>query len=269
MSTWAVGDIQGCFEPLQRLLDEIDYRAERDRLILLGDLVNRGPQSLEVLRWVRAQGPALVSLLGNHDLHLLAVARGLRSMREGDTLQPVLEAGDRDDLLRWLLHRPLLHREGAHTFVHAAIHPSWSLEVAQSQADRVHRALRGEDAAGLLVRYQRPPPAHPRQATGAEDELALALAVFTRLRCVTADGALSFDFTGTLEDLPPDRVPWWRASRGGRSNNTVVFGHWAAIGVHREEGLLALDSGCVWGRQLSAYCLEDGRVVQVAGLSQQ
>jgi bis(5'-nucleosyl)-tetraphosphatase (symmetrical) len=268
MSTWAVGDIQGCFEPLQHLLSEIDYRAERDRLILLGDLVNRGPQSLEVLRWARAQGDLLVSLLGNHDLHLLAVAKGLRSLSEGDTLQPVLDAPDRDDLLRWLLHRPLLHREGAHTFVHAAIHPSWSLEMAQSHSEGLQRALGGPDAGELLMRYQRPPPAHPHQALAAEDELALALAVFTRLRCVTASGEMSFDFTGTLEDLPADRVPWWRARRDQGSGEVIVFGHWAAIGVHREEGLLALDSGCVWGRKLSAYCLDDGRIVQVAGLSQ-
>jgi len=268
MSTWAVGDIQGCFEPLQRLLRGIDYRAGRDRLILLGDLVNRGPQSLEVLRWARAQGPGVVAVLGNHDLHLLAVAQGLRSLSASDTLQPVLEAADCDELLQWLRRRPLLHREAGHTFVHAAIHPSWSLEMAQSQAEGLQRALGGQDAGELLMRYQRPPPANAHQGLAAEDELALALAVFTRLRCVTAAGEMSFDFSGTLEDLPADRVPWWRSGCDRGPGEVIVFGHWAAIGVHREEGLVALDSGCVWGRKLSAYCLDDGRIEQVAGLSQ-
>jgi len=264
MSTWAIGDIQGCFEALSRLLVEIDYRPERDRLILLGDLVNRGPDSLKVLRWAQAQGDALVALLGNHEVHLLSVAEGLRKTGPDDSLEDILAAADRDELLAWLRNCPLMHREPGHVFVHAALHPSWQIDEAARRAERLQLALR-EDASSLLELYQQAPPSLPQQIRGLEEQLVFDLAVLTRLRCVTAEGALSFDFSGGLDELPVDRVPWWRAASQPPVGR-VVFGHWAAIGVHREQRFLALDSGCVWGRLLSAYCLEDDSIVQVPGL---
>jgi len=268
MSTWAIGDVQGCFEPLTRLLDAIDFRSERDRLVLVGDLVNRGPESLEVLRWARSLGDGLVALVGNHDLHLLAVSRGLREIRPGDTLAAVLAAPDRADLLEWLAGNPFLHREQGHVFVHAALHPSWDLQVAELQASRLHRALQGEAAAALLENYQQDPPERWSEARGAEQQQSFALAVFTRLRCLCGDGRLSFDFTGPLKQLPSDRVPWWRVPGALPREEILVCGHWAAVGVHQEGRLRAIDSGCVWGRSLSAYCLDDGRIVQVAGWGQ-
>jgi len=266
MSTWAIGDIQGCFEPLSRLLVAIDYKPDRDRLILLGDLVNRGPDSLEVLRWARAQGEGLTSLLGNHDLHLLASAHGLRSPSPGDTLEAILAADDRDDLLSWLTERPFLHRESAHVFVHAGLHPSWQPGEAERRAQRLRVALR-EDTRCLLEAYQQQVPTYPQDVQGPEQQVAFDLAVFTRLRCLTVDGALSFDFSAGLDELPADRVPWWRARHALPATETVVFGHWAAIGVHREKQFRAIDSGCVWGRLLSAYCIENDRLVQVPGLA--
>ena len=265
MSTWAIGDVQGCFEPLQRLLVAIDFDPSSDHLLLLGDLVNRGPDSLEVLRWAR-QTAGVDAVLGNHDLHLLAVTAGVRELHSGDTLRPVLEAQDCDELVFWLRHRPLLIVQGDHVLVHAALHPSWSLAEAEQKARALEAALRGPDSGRLLSAYYRANMEAPNSAVPELQQLSHSLAVLTRLRCVTEGGALSFDFTGPLEELPPGRTPWWRASGTRRTGTTVLFGHWAAIGVHSEPGICALDSGCVWGRKLSAYCLDDGRVVQVEGL---
>lgn len=262
MSTWAIGDVQGCFEPLQRLLSAIDFVAGRDRVLLLGDLVNRGPDSLSVLRWASSSA-GVDAVLGNHDLHLVAAYLGVRDLRSADTLDEVLAAPDRDELLSWLRQRPVLVCEGQHVLVHAALHPTWSLAEAQRQAQAVQEALRGEQASALLQSYYRAAAGPLAAGASQSQQLGHALAVFTRLRCLSRDGALSFDFSGTLDDLPPERVPWWRAPDRKPADFTVLFGHWAAIGVHRESGICGLDSGCVWGRRLSAYCLEDQRIVQV------
>lgn len=264
MSTWAIGDIQGCFEPLQRLLSAIDFVPGRDRVLLLGDLVNRGPDSLSVLRWASSSA-GVEAVLGNHDLHLLAASLGVRSLSSADTLAGVLAAPDRDALLSWLRQRPLLLCEGEHVLVHAALHPSWTLAEAKQQAEAVEEALRGKEAPKLLESYYRAATGPMTASTSESDRLSHSLAVLTRLRCLSPDGALSFDFSGTLDELPADRVPWWRAPGRDPTEVIVLFGHWAAIGVHREPGICGLDSGCVWGRRLSAYCLEDGRIEQVEG----
>ena len=266
MSTWAIGDIQGCFEPLQRLLVAIDFDPSSDRLVLLGDLVNRGPDSLDVLRWASSTA-GVDAVLGNHDLHLLAAASGVRGLFGDDTLRPVLDAPDRDELLLWLSRRPLLRIESGFALVHAALHPNWSIAEAEQRARALESVLRGPDSGTLLSNYYRAELGPLGSMASEAQQLSHALAVFTRLRCLTDRGALSFDFSGPLEELPAGRTPWWRASGMWRGGLTVLFGHWAAIGVHREPGICALDSGCVWGRELSAYCLDDGRIVQVKGLS--
>lgn len=266
MSTWAIGDVQGCFEPLQRLLVAINFDPSSDRLVLLGDLVNRGPDSLAVLRWASSTA-GVDAVLGNHDLHLLAAAAGVRELRSGDTLRPVLDAPDRNELLLWLSRRPVLLVESGFALVHAALHPSWSLAEAEQRARALESVLRGPDPGALLSNYYCAELGPLGSMASEAQQLSHSLAVFTRLRCVTEQGALSFDFTGPLEELPPGRTPWWRASAMQRSDLTVLFGHWAAIGVHSEPGICALDSGCVWGRKLSAYRLDDGRIIQVEGLS--
>ena len=269
MTTWAIGDIQGCFTALKKLLRVIDFSPARDRLILLGDLVNRGPESLEVLRWARSCD-AVEAVLGNHDLHLLAAAAGVSQLSVSDELHTVLNAPDREALLSWLRHRPLLLLKQNYVCVHAALHPQWSLAEAQRRARAAQDALCGPGWADLLAAYYEVDVApstvqQPEHQRSGLHELLCSLAVFTRLRCLTEDGELSFDYTGPLDGLPPGRVPWWRAVGASWPDWTVLFGHWAAVGLHQESGILALDTGCVWGRQLSAYCLEDRRIEQVDG----
>lgn len=286
MATWAIGDVQGMAEPLERLLARIPLDLERDRLWFAGDLVNRGPGSLDVLRRVRDLSRRLgdsrfVAVLGNHDIYLLARALAGLGPKERDTLGPVLEAPDRDELVAWIRTWPLaFHDSGSrHLLVHAAVHPSWTVAETLAEASAIEAALRGDGARAFLRSLFRIP--EERSGGGAGEtarppkpdrwdpdarglpRLAAAAAVLTRLRCLHLDGRFADDYTGPLDELPPGVVPWWRSPDRRSSGTTVVCGHWAAIGLHREPGLLALDSGCAWGNALTAVRLEDGAVVQV------
>ena len=261
MSTYAIGDIQGCFDTLQALLLRIGYRRGRDRLWLAGDLVNRGPRSLEVLRWARAQGESVVSVLGNHDLHLLARAAGVAGTRKRDTLEAVLAAADREALVEWLRRRPLLHREGPWLLVHAGLLPSWTVAHAERAARAAEEVLRGAAWRALLERWGSGPAA-PWTAT--EEALpplqrqALTLHLLTRLRMLHPGGEPDYAYAGPPAEGPPGLVPWF--SRWHDPHVTVLFGHWAALGRHSEPGIEALDSGCVWGGALTALRLEDRAV---------
>ncbi|MDG2147993.1 MAG: symmetrical bis(5'-nucleosyl)-tetraphosphatase [Planctomycetota bacterium] len=262
MSTYAIGDLQGCFEPFERLLCRINFRPKHDRIWLVGDLVNRGPASLEVLRWVRKHENNLVTVLGNHDLHLLATAAGLRKPSPKDTLLPVLQADDRDDLLDWLQRRPLFYREGSTCLVHAGLHPQWSLEDAASHAREVEQGLR-EDGGRLLLEALRAGAADEwsENLTGAT-RLATLVAIFTRIRTCTATGQLLETYKGPPQSAPKGFRPWFEIPHRRAPETTVVFGHWAALGLYKAPGLLAVDTGCVWGGALTAVRLEDGRVFQ-------
>lgn len=257
MATYAIGDIQGCFEPLQRLLRRIRY-SRSDRLWLVGDLVNRGPQSLEVLRWARRQGDRVVAVLGNHDLHLLSRAAEVSGPKRRDTLSEVLAAPDRGRLLSWLGARPLLHRRGNTLLVHAGLSPDWSLWEAARRARRCERALRGPQGRELLAAVNGARPTSPELAALAAD-----IAVFTRLRTLRRSRAPCESFNGTLEEAPRGCLPWFRFPRRASAEVTVVFGHWAALGLHLERRVLALDSACVWGGALTAVRLDDRAVFQV------
>jgi len=256
MTRFAVGDIHGCFDTLQHLLSRLEIDLERDRLWLVGDLVSRGPRSLEVLRWARRSqermGDRMVSVLGNHDVHLLRLDAGIMQPRPKDRLQQVLEAPDREDLLEWLRHRPLLHREGDLLLVHAGLLPQWSVETAERLARELEERL---EKAGDLV------PLLAKSEPEEDDlrELRRALRAFTMLRTCSPDGE-PCDFSGRPEDAPRNCFPWfeipWRLSRG----MTVITGHWAALGLKIESGLVALDTGCAWGGHLTAVNLDDGRV---------
>ncbi|MGM0577423.1 MAG: symmetrical bis(5'-nucleosyl)-tetraphosphatase [Myxococcota bacterium] len=263
MTDWAIGDVQGCWEPLRRLLDRIDFDPARDRVWLAGDLVNRGHGSLHVLRWVRDLGDRAVAVLGNHDIHLLACALGVRDLRRRDTLEHVLEAPDCDDLLDWLRRRPLLHREGDHVMVHAGVHPRWDLDEAAALAAEAETILRGPDAAEYLAASYARPQTRWKDSHRGHRRFSALLTVFTRVRCMEPDGTMT-DYSGPLDRIPAGQVPWWRFPGRRPLGATVVFGHWAAVGLHREPGILALDSGCVWGRSLTAVRLDDGHVEQVA-----
>jgi bis(5'-nucleosyl)-tetraphosphatase (symmetrical) len=262
MALYAVGDIQGCFTTLQQLLQVIDFQPDRDKLWLVGDLVNRGPDSLRVLRWARDLGDAVTAVLGNHDLHLLARAAGVAEAKKRDTLDEVLAAADLPELMDWLRSRPLLHREGAYLMLHAGLLPQWTAGQALRQARQVEGVLRGPEWRQLLAAHAKGEARDPDTAA----QVAF-LGVVTRLRTCTVAGVPCSSFSGTPADAPPGCLPWFRVPGRQSTGVTCVVGHWAALGLRIEPGLIALDSGCVWGRELTAVRLGDGAVFQVPAAS--
>lgn len=257
MAVYAIGDIQGCAAPLQRLLQRIDYRPTEDRLWLVGDLVNRGPDSLGVLRWARDQGESVTAVLGNHDLHLLSRAYGVSEAKKRDTLDAVLAAPDLPELIDWLRTRPLMHREGQFLMVHAGLLPQWTVGQALRQARKCEGVLR-HDPVRLLSALQKPDAVtDPLLA-----EKVGFLNVITRMRAMTAAGQACASFSGPPQCAPPGCIPWYHMPGRRSAGVTCVFGHWSALGLLMEPGVLALDTGCVWGRQLTAVRLDDGAVFQ-------
>jgi bis(5'-nucleosyl)-tetraphosphatase (symmetrical) len=264
MATYAIGDLQGCFDPLLELLGETGFRSAEDRLWFVGDLVNRGPQSLEILRFVKGLGERAVSVLGNHDLHLLMVAEGRVKAHRKDTLGAILDAPDRDELLTWLRGLPLMHADGEYTMVHAGLLPSWSVRKALDLAREAEHALQGSDWRGLMAQMYGNQPDHWDDALSGYERLRVIINAMTRLRVCTADGRMEFSHKGCIEDIPPGYVPWFAVPGRESANSTIICGHWSAIGLRAEKNLLALDSGCLWGRCLSAVRLEDRRIYQVS-----
>lgn len=265
MPNYAIGDIQGCMESLRALLARIDYRAGRDRLWMTGDLVNRGPRSLDVLRWARDQGDDVVTVLGNHDLHLLARAAGVADPRARDTLDDVLNAPDREDLIDWLRRRPLVVREGERLLVHGGLLPDWSADDAERLAREIEDELRGPRWAALLGEW-RGAPGLWRAELGARRRRALALSAMATLRAVTREGAMRRDFNGPPAEMPPGCMPWFDHPDRRSRDTRIVFGHWAALGLLLRDDVAALDTGCVWGGKLTALRLDDGAVVQQPAL---
>lgn len=252
MPTYAIGDIQGCFDSLEALLGRFRFDSRADRLWLVGDLVNRGPRSLDVLRWARGLGDRAVTVLGNHDLHLLGVAAGVRPLRPRDTFAEVLAATDAADLLAWLARRPLLHREGSVLMVHAGLLPVWTWDQAERLAREAEGRLSVEPA---LFQKRLSPGAAPELRRVAETVAAL-----TRARCLTRDGALVEEYTGGWRDRPAGTFPWFDHPDRLLGEGTVIFGHWASLGLVVRPDIIALDSACVWGGDLSAVRLEDRAV---------
>ena len=264
MATYAIGDLQGCFDPLQELLGETGFNKSRDRLWFVGDLVNRGPQSLEVLRFVKSLGKAGVSVLGNHDLHLLMVAEGRAKRHKADTLGGILDAPDREDLLAWLRRLPLTHVEGEYAMVHAGLLPSWTAAQAAQLGKEVEQVLRGPSWPDLMANMYGNQPDRWDDALTGFDRLRVIINAMTRLRVCTADGHMEFSHKGKLEDIPEGYMPWFAVPGRRSADSTVICGHWSALGLRAETKLLALDTGCLWGRRLSAVRLEDRRVFQVS-----
>lgn len=265
MATYAIGDIQGCFDSLMRLLDRIGFDASRDRVWLVGDLVNRGPRSLDVLRWARHLGNRVVAVLGNHDMHLLARAAGVAKRKKLDTLQEILAVPDRQGLIDWLRHRPLLHREGKHVMVHAGLHPAWSLEQAAVLASEGEALLRAPDWQTHMGALRgNPPPAWSDDLAGDERRRAI-ISVFTRMRTCTPAGHMEHRFSGPPAQTPAGYLPWYAVphARWRTPGQQVVFGHWAALGLYMDDACIGLDTGCVWGETLTAVRLEDRQVWQV------
>jgi bis(5'-nucleosyl)-tetraphosphatase (symmetrical) len=249
---------------LQRLLDAIRFDDRADRLWFVGDLVNRGPDSLATLRFVKALGESAVSLLGNHDLHLLAVAHGVQRLRRDDTLQDVLDAPDRDELLDWLRGRPLMHIEHGFAVVHAGLLPQWTVEQARALAGEVERALSGEQWGELLSRMYGNQPARWSDDLSGYDRARVIINAMTRLRLCTAAGEMEFGHKGRLEDAPPGYLPWFDVPARRSRGTPVIFGHWSALGLKLSDDLIGLDTGCLWGRRLTAFRVEDRRIFQVS-----
>ena len=267
MARYAIGDVQGCCDELKALLKRCDYSSDRDELWFVGDLVNRGPKSLETLRFVRALGANATVVLGNHDLHLLALAFGSRrKTKDGDTLDEVLDAPDRDQLLEWLLGRPLaVYDEPRGDFlVHAGLAPEWAPRFAAKLAREVEAVLR-DDARALFDAMYGNKPEKWQDSLRGMDRLRFVINVFTRMRFVKRDGTVDLKMKGTPGQQPPEYLPWFDAPERASREVRVVCGHWSTLGLLRRRDLLALDTGCVWGGALTAVNLDrEGEPVQLA-----
>ena len=269
MSVYAVGDVQGCYAELRSLLRVCGFDARRDRLWLAGDLVNRGPNSLDVLRFAADLGDRARVVLGNHDLHLVASARGVRKLRGKDTFRDVLDAADGDALVGWLRNRPLAHLdlERGAVMVHAGIVPAWTIDEALGRAAEFSRALRAPDHPRLLTRLYGDEPDMWRDALTGFDRLRFIANAFTRMRYCRADGRLDFSETRPPGDQDPSLTPWFMLRDGGADRVRIVFGHWATLqhrtALSRRLHVRHVDTGCVWGGSLTALRLDDDREFRV------
>lgn len=257
MPTYAIGDLQGCFDELRWLLQAIDFGAQ-DRLWFVGDLVNRGPKSLETLRFVKGLGDRAVVVLGNHDLHLVTQYEGAERSRRGDTFQDVLSAPDAKELVDWLRRRPLMHVENGWAMVHAGLLPQWSIAKAVTLAREVERALTAEDYKDFLANMYGSKPDHWSDDLTGWDRLRVIVNAMTRLRFCSAKGGMDFRAKG--KTAPPGYRPWFDFRK---DSEAIVCGHWSGLGLTIGEKLAALDSGCVWGGKLTALRLEDRALYQV------
>lgn len=259
MATYAIGDVQGCYDELEALLHRIGFDAARDRLWFVGDLVNRGPKSLEVLRYVKSLGERATVVLGNHDLHLVAQYEGCGRRRADDTFAEVFAAPDAAELLAWLRTRPLMHVEGGWAMVHAGILPPWSVPKAAALAREVERALAGAGYREFLAHLYGSRPQRWTEDLAGWDRLRVIVNAMTRMRFCTPQGAMDFHVSG--RDAPPGYRPWFELR--SEPEPVLVFGHWSALGLKLTPRYCALDSGCVWGGSLAALRLEDRWLVQV------
>ena len=265
MSHYAIGDIQGCRAEFRELLELIGFSEASDRLWLVGDLVNRGPESLPVLRDVKALGAAAVTVLGNHDLHLLTVAAGHTKSHRQDTLGPILKAPDRDELLHWLARRPLVAIEGEKLLVHAGLMPSWSAAKALELSAEVEAMLASDRSDAFLRALYGDEPHRWDDALEGFDRLRAIVNACTRMRFCTADGAMEFKEKRGPHMAPTGFRPWFEHEHRKSASMTVVCGHWSTLELQLAPNLLMLDSGCLWGGPLTAIRLDDRRVYQVPG----
>ena len=263
MATYAVGDIQGCYATFRLLLEEIGFNPSRDTLWLVGDLINRGPDSLAILRWAKQHENSLRIVLGNHDLHALAVAEGFVAPHRSDTLQPILDAPDREELLTWLRFRDMAYGEDEYLMVHAGLLPQWDSAQALELAREVEAALRAPDYRDFFARMYGNFPDHWEESLQGMDRLRLVTNALTRLRVCDTAGVMDFKFKGEVRDIPAGLMPWFDVPGRKSTDKTVVFGHWSALGLVLRDDVVALDTGCLWGGKLSALRLEDRRLYQV------
>ena len=272
MATYAIGDVQGCFEELCQLIEKLQFNPHKDELWFAGDLVNRGPASLEVLRFVHALGERAKVVLGNHDIHLLAVAHAVRALQFGDTFSDVLNAPDREVLLDWLCHRPLMHWDDTLgiAMVHAGIPPQWNLHQAQVLAQEVEFALRTEQTSIVLEKMYGNTPGRWRESQSDEERYRYIINALTRLRYCTPEGELDLQHSGAPGTQPPHFTPWFQTSQRKTAEIPIVFGHWASLKLNSENAqrlnAIHIDTGCVWGGKLTAVALPELHYTQVQSL---
>jgi bis(5'-nucleosyl)-tetraphosphatase (symmetrical) len=260
MALYAIGDLQGCYDSLRTLLDRLRFDPAHDRLWFTGDLVNRGPQSLEVLRFVKDL-PHAVSVLGNHDLHLLAVASGQAPAKKRDTFEPVLQAPDRAELLAWLRRQPLLHHDPALgcTLVHAGLLPQWDLAQARGLAAEAEHFIQRSEHNVLFTHMYGDSPDHWQEDLGGWARVRIIINAFTRLRYCDATGRMDLRPKGAPGKQPAHLLPWFQVPGRRSQGQRIVFGHWSTLGVWNTDGVLGLDSGCLWGGRLTAVRLDGER----------
>lgn len=272
MATYAIGDIQGCFDALLQLLDKIAFNPKNDTLWFTGDLVNRGSQSLETVRFIKALGPKAIMVLGNHDIAMLTIARGAEPFEsDHHSFSDILEAEDREELLSWLEHQPLLHYDKTlgYLLVHAGLYPWWSLEQALANAKEVERVLQSNQKMGFYQNHYGDTPERWQDNLTGFDRLRFIVNAFTRMRVCSVDGRLDLKAKGSIKNLPEGCHPWyelWDKEKNQETKNPnpnvpkfkILFGHWSALqGICPVPGIFALDTGCVWGDGLTALRLED------------
>jgi bis(5'-nucleosyl)-tetraphosphatase (symmetrical) len=259
MATYAIGDVQGCYDELQQLLRKVSYDRSSDRLWFVGDLVNRGPKSLEVLRFVKGLGERAVVVLGNHDLHLVAQRAGFERPHKGDTFRDVLGAPDAGELIAWLRRRPMMHAEGPYAMVHAGLLPQWSIARAVQLGREVEQALAGPGYRAFLKNMYGSKPERWDDALAGWDRLRVIVNAMTRMRFCNREGRMDLEGKGTQ---PSKGYSRWYETRA-KEKATLVFGHWSQLGLVVEPHVIGLDSGCVWGGALSALRLEDRTLYRV------
>ena len=257
---YVIGDVQGCAEPLARLLAQIPAHAD---VWFCGDLINRGPDNLGVLRQVRALGSRARVILGNHDIHLLGVAAGVRTQGRSDTLDDILLSPDCEDWLNWLRQWPLAHYEHGILMVHAGVMPQWSLRQVLQHSHEARTILAGDDYIEHLKTLFGSSPNHWKNTLRGAERLRVIINAFTRMRVCAPDGTMDFQFKGEIGDVPDGLLPWFRLPQRKTADQAIIFGHWSALGLHYENNTICLDTGCVWGQELTAYHYPSGEVISV------
>lgn len=263
MTTYAIGDIQGCFHSFQSLLKKIQFNPAHDKLWFVGDLVNRGSGSLSMLRWMFDHQDAIVTVLGNHDLHTLVVAEGFVNPHRSDTIQALLDAPDAPQLLGWLKNQRLAYMAHDFLMVHAGLLPQWSAEQALNLSAEVEHALQGDHYREFLKHMYGNQPAGWHDHLAGWDRLRVITNAMTRMRICSSNDEMEFKFKGEVGNIPAGYLPWFKVPHRASAQTPIVFGHWSALGLYQGDNVSALDTGCLWGGALTAMRLEDKVIFQV------
>ncbi|WP_349431912.1 symmetrical bis(5'-nucleosyl)-tetraphosphatase [Methylomarinum sp. Ch1-1] len=257
MSIYAIGDIQGCYDELLRLLDIVEFNENRDQLWFAGDLVNRGPKSLQTLRFVKSLGDAAVTVLGNHDLHLIAISLAQRKLRKKDSLRQVLEAPDHEELIHWLRHRPLFHSQDNFCLLHAGLPPQWDFHQTQKMAAKAENILQGPNYAGFFKSMYGDKPSLWSTELNNTEQARFIVNCFTRMRYCDTQGRLDFSHKGAPGTQPQTLYPWFAVPGRKSADMKIIFGHWSTLGYYHGHNCYAIDTGCLWGGQLTALRLDN------------